>query len=365
VLLTGSVRGQDLLLEKEPIRTKLINCFYHIYNSDTVRFPQAARELKILIPDHPANDLLKSLSIYWAKYPLDLEGDEILKLKTLLKSTIEKCHEILDEDEDDFEVKYVDMIAHAMLALSYNRDHQFFRSASEAKKAYNYFREGFELMNDYNEFYFSSGLYSYYREKYPQIYPIYKTIIWVFKSGDMKEGLRLLRLAVDKTVFARVEAAFYSGHILLRYEMKPEEALPYAQLLGVEYPNNLFFRANYIENLLFLKRYDEAEELLKDFPETDHAYYQVAKSVFKGIIDEQKFEYESAETLYNRALEYSKRGVNEEIDNMKNLANCGLARLSLLVDDEEKAKDYYKSALKDVKFELYQQEPNEFLKLHN
>jgi len=364
ILISSEARSQQLILQKEPVKSKLIDCFFHIYNADTIAFPDAAAVLEEMIPGHPANDLLKALSIYWAKYPLDLNGRDLERMKALLSTTIDKCHDILDVNDDDFEIKYLDMIAHAMTALNYSKNHQFFKAATEAKKAYNYFREGFELMEEYNEFYFSSGLYDFYREKYPETYPIYKSIIWVFRSGDKKEGLRLLELAVEKTVFARPEAAHYSAHILMRYEMMPERSLKYARLLTEEYPQNLFFRSNYVENLLFIKEYDKAAQIMEDFPESQHAYYRMAKSVFNAIISEDKFQYELAETLYNQALEFSKLGVNEEIDNLKNLAYCGLARLSLLLNDQENAKAYYKLALEDVKFEIYKQEPMEFLELH-
>ncbi len=364
VLISSSIRSQELILQSEPVKSKLINSFYHIYNSDTVEFPKAAAILKKYIPDHPANNLLSALSIYWSKYPLNLVGSEIDRMTELLSVTIAECHKRLDINEDDFEIKYLDMVAHAMQAMTYSRNHQFFRAAAESKKAYNYFRDGFELMHKYNEFYFSSGLYSYYREKYPEVYPIYKSIIWVFKSGDKAEGLRLMKLAVQETTFARAEATHYTAHVLFRYEMKAEESLKYAEMLAKEYPKNLFFKSNYIENLLFLRRYREAEMMLDGFPESNHAYYRMAKSVFKAIISENRFEYELAETLYNQSLEFSKLGINEEIDNLKNLAYCGLARLSLQLNDHEHAKSYYKLALEDVKFEIYKQEPQEYLKLH-
>lgn len=364
ILISFGARSQELILQSEPVKSKLVDCFYHIYNSDTVKFPEAAALLKESIPDHPANDLLTALSIYWSKYPLNLNGGEIERMTQLLKVTMEQCHERLDENEDDFEIKYLDMVAHAMQAMTYSRNRQFFKAASESKKAYNYFRDGFELMNDYKEFYFSSGLYSYYREKYPEVYPIYKTIIWVFKSGDKEEGLRLMKKAVEETTFAKAEATHYTAHVLFRYEMQAEESLKYAKMLAKEYPKNLFFKSNYIENLLFLKQFEEAEEMLDSFPETDHAYYRMAKSVFKGIISESRFKYELAETLYNQSLEFSKLGVNEEIDNLKNLAYCGLARLSMQLDEHENAKSYYKLALEDVKYEIYQQEPEEYLELH-
>ncbi len=364
ILISSSARSQGLILQTEPVKSKLIDCFYHTYNSDTVKFPEAAALLKEFIPDHPANDLLTALSIYWSKYPLNLNGSELGRMTQLLKVTMDQCHERLDENEDDFEIKYLDMVAHAMQAMTYSINRQFFRAASESKKAYNYFREGFELMNDYKEFYFSSGLYSYYREKYPEKYPVYKSIIWVFKSGDKEEGLKLMKKAVEEATFAKAEASHYTAHILFRYEMKAEESLPYARLLAEEYPKNLFFKSNYIENLLFLKQFEEAETVLDSFPETNHAYYRMAKSVFKAIIGESKFEYELAETLFNQSLEFSKLGVNEEIDNLKNLAYCGLARLSLQVNDQENAERYYKLALEEVKYEIYQQEPEEYLELH-
>ncbi|MDA0196780.1 MAG: hypothetical protein O2887_17130 [Bacteroidetes bacterium] len=357
--------AQEFILQKEPVNSKFLECFYHIYNSDTASFKESSIKLKKLIPTHPANDLLIALSIYWSKYPLNLDGKELVRMKEELIATTEKCHEILENHENDFEVRYVDMIAHSILALTYSRDSQFFKAAGEAKKAYNYFRDGFELMKNYNEFYFSSGLYSYYREKYPEAYPIYRAVVWMFKSGDKKEGLRLMALAFKETVFAKAEAAHYLSHILMRYEMKPALSLRYVEYLSNRYPGNLFFKANYIENLLFLKRYDDAALLLDDFPDDEHAFYQMAKKVFTGIVAENESEYKFAERCFNDAIEISKRGTSEEINNLKSLSYCGLARLSLLVGNMESTLSFYKMANDLVKYDLYKKEPEEYLSRHD
>ncbi|MEQ9426881.1 MAG: hypothetical protein RJQ09_20830 [Cyclobacteriaceae bacterium] len=365
LILSGFLaQAQNRDLMKEPLRSQIKECFNHIYNSDTYEFGQAAEQLKKSLPNHPMNNLLAALSIYWSKYPLNLNGAEIEKLKKLLDESISKCHVLLEEEPDAFDIKYIDMVSHSILALGHSREGQFFKAAGEAKKAYNYFKEGFKLMEEYPEFYFSSGLYSYYREKYPEIYPIYKTIIWVFKSGDKKEGLRLMKLAFDQSEFAKAEAAHYLSHILLRYEMKPIAALPYVRFLANEYPGNLFFLSNYIETNIFLERYNEAEKWLVNLDESEHPYYRTAYAVFQGRVAESKYQYELAETLFNEALAIAEGSINEETDNLKNLALCGLARLSLLNNNSEKAQEYYELALEDVKYEIYQQEPDEFLEVH-
>ena len=365
LLLSFPLLSQDIILQKEPVNSKFLECIYHIYNSDTTSFQQSSVELKKLIPAHPANDLIIGLSLYWSKYPLNLDGGELIRLKETLVATTERCNEILENYEDDFEIRYIDMIAHSILAVTYSRDSQFFKAAGEAKKAYNYFRDGFELMKDYNEFYFSSGLYSYYREKYPEAYPIYQAIVWMFKSGDKEEGLRLMALAFEETVYAKAEAAHYLSHVLMRYEMKPDKSLRYIEYLSNHYPGNLFFRANYIENLLFLNRYDDAALLLDDFPDNNHAFYQMSKRVFTGIVAESKYEYEFAERSFKDALEISKRGTSEEINHLKSLTYCGLARLSLLVGDRERTVSFYEMAYDLVKYDLYRREPKEYLSGHD
>ena len=67
-------------------------------------------------------------------------------------------------------------------------------------------KTGFDLMHKNPEFYYTTGLYNYYREQYPESHPGYKTVVWVLAGGDKEKGLQLLHKASKEALFTKTEA---------------------------------------------------------------------------------------------------------------------------------------------------------------
>jgi hypothetical protein len=53
------------------------------------------------------------------------------------------------------------------------------------------------------------NLYDYYREAYPRIYPVYKSLALLFPRGDMEKGLKELNTSASGSVVLKAESAFY------------------------------------------------------------------------------------------------------------------------------------------------------------
>ena len=134
------------------------------------------------------------------------------------------------------------------------------------------------------EFLFTTGLYNYFREKYPEIYPIYKPFVWVFKSGNEEKGLEQLERATRETILSRVEAAIYLSYIYLRYEDTPKKAQKLLTSLKVQYPANFYLLAKYFESIRMYPHYQKIKtEDCQKLMTTDRFYYQVVGHVFEGL----------------------------------------------------------------------------------
>ena len=70
------------------------------------------------------------------------------------------------------------------------------------------------------------------------------------------------------------------------------------------YPGNLLYQAEYIKNLLLIKKYDEAETIINHYyGMSGNNFFEGQLSVFNGIIQEKKYRNNSkAEQLYNKGV---------------------------------------------------------------
>ena len=58
----------------------------------------------------------------------------------------------------------------------------------------------------YSDFYFFTGVYNYYREAYPEAYPVYKPLALLFPKGSKTKGLEDLLIASKNSIFLKAEA---------------------------------------------------------------------------------------------------------------------------------------------------------------
>jgi hypothetical protein len=107
----------------------------------------------------------------------------------------------------------------------------------------------------------------------------------------------------------------------------------------------------YIKNLLLLKHYDEAEELVKSSgKQISNTFYQAQLAIFNGILQEKKYHN------YEQAQEFYKNGVLD-ISHFAGYGNdfaayayFGLSRISDLNGDKRAKKTYHKKALELADF---------------
>ncbi len=180
---------------------------------------------------------------------------------------------------------YAYFSAEALLAKLDNFAHANMGAAGHAKNAYPYIKWCADYRQQYPDFYMVSGLYNYYREEYPQIYPFYKTIAWVMRLGNKEMGMKQLSIAAQQSLFS--EAGYYLGHILLDYEKKPQAALPVLQKTAAAYPDNLFLNAKYVDALLVADQPARALPIIVRLRASADAVYRLFGQLYQARYDLQ------------------------------------------------------------------------------
>lgn len=333
-----------------------------IYNLNFDAADKVIAKLDAQLGEYPGNYLLKAFYTNWKFKPLKSGEEPYQNFEMQLNRVIELSNTMLEKNKDDEEASFFLMAAHAFLAELYADNGQNLKALGEAKSAYKYIKIGFNQLDRNPEFYFSSGIYNYYREKYPEEKPFYKPFVWVFKSGNKEEGLRMLKSGVEKATFAKAECLTYLFHIYLRYEDSPGEALPYSQALHRNYPNNLLFTSFYIENKIRLKRFSDLLPEIRKLLNSKDDFFNYLGEIFMGqYMELYQKNFQDALTHYNRADEAGDKK-NCRVAHFDSILFLGMGRTYGALGKKDEEATYLKKAVKSAEYQAYRNEAQQLLK---
>lgn len=327
-----------------------------IYN---LNFPAADSLIAILdnkLGEYPGNYLLKAFYTSWKYKPIREDDESYTQFESYLTRSIELCEKMLETEKNNEEANFFLMAGHAFLAELYVDNGSNFKALGEAKSAYKYIKIGFDQLDTNPEFYFSSGIYNYYRVKYPEENPFYKSFLWFFRNGDMEEGLNMLEIGASEASFTKAECLTYLYHINLRYEDNPSTAMQYARILKNKYPKNLHYIANYIENCIRLDQYAGIEPLIQRLIDSEDEYYQYMGEIFLGnYLENSAKDLDSALAHYQRADK-----LGEEKDSRRphydSILFLGFGRIYQKQHKNELANDYLKKSIKSAEYSAYRKD---------
>lgn len=339
------VWGQTPLMDNPELINEINHTIDLIYNFEFEEASHRIETLEIKNGQHPTNYLLRALILYWRERPFVSESEIFLEYESYLYKAIELAAEYDKDERLEEEGIFYTMAGYSLLTELYSEEGSGMKVLGSAKKAYKLLKKGFELMEEFPDFYFPTGLYNYYRIKYPEIHPFYKSFLWLFVNGDMELGLSQLVIATQKGIFTQREAYIYLFHIYLRYQNQPEIALPYAEYLIGRFPGNTRFKTLYLEAMIFNSSDSIPQNIIDSLITDKKDIYRLAGLLFQGFLSEQKGSYKESERSLSEALElYNSMG--KEYDHYLSLIYVGIARLAVIEENKERAVEYYKMALK-------------------
>jgi hypothetical protein len=326
---------------------KNIDCIYNL------QFREARDLYKRIVaayPEHPVGYLIKGMMTYWENYPLLNSSPS----KGIFEEDLRQCIKAAEKNTNPVnEAEYLlsNLCARGFLLMYYADNNLVMEVIPLASSSYKYMRRSFDFTSVCSDLYYFTGVYNYYMVAYPKAYPVYKPLTLMFPSGDIKEGLNQLNLAATKSVVLRAESAFILTYIYENFENNYFLAHNYSSSLYEHYPENLRFLATYIKNLLLLRRYDEAYNLIES-PGTEktNIYFRAQLLIFKGILAEKKLhDNKAAQQYYNQGIrEISPFG--EYGNEFAAYGYFGLSRISETDGDKNSSQLYRKEALRLTDF---------------
>ncbi len=337
----------------------VLQCVEKSYNYEFQEANELLKKIKAKYPNHPVTTLLPATMLYWQYLPLKDSPQANAQYVKLMEQCIEQAN-VLIKKGLDVEGPFFMLAAHSFLAMNDADQGSMVKAVGQAKQAYTYMKKGFKLMEKNPEFYFSTGLFNYYIEQYPEDHSIVRPFMIFFQDGDKKVGLQQLEIGAKKAIFTKTEAAYYLVYIHLKHENNLAKALQFSTLLNQKYPNNPLYTTRHAEALVLSGHYEVAEPFAQQLAKKAGKVFPVAGQIFMGIIQEKAHKNDKlAAELYQKALKmpFDERFTKD----YHAFAYCGLARIADRAGDKSQAKSYYKKALSLAEYTLTKSEANRYL----
>lgn len=344
MIILGLADAQAQFLKDKTATDQTLRALDYLYN---LQFTQAEAEfasVKAKYGDHPVVYLWNAILVQWKNIPIDQKPAALKIHQSELQKCVDAANKYYSKPEYTEESIFFLVAGYGFLALVENYKENYLNAAQEGRKLIRYFKESKKLKNDNPEFLFISGLYNYYRERYPEQKPIIKPLMVFFESGNKSLGLRELEQAYRNSIFSRIEAATYLWDIYIKYETNFSKAASFSGALARKYPDNFVFRIMNIESLLLNAKFDEAENLTKSLAQNTNTVATLAYNTFKGYLAEHKYKnLDEAKAYYQKAerIKQAERYTRQ----YKAYTYLGLARIAAAEGDKTAAKNYYKSCL--------------------
>ncbi len=334
-----------------------------IYN---FQFDEARAKTKIIedhFGNHPAVLLLKAEIVFWKYRPLQKGTQPYNDYMGLLNQVIESTGQMFPDDKFEMEKNFYLMSGYSLLAEQYAEDKDYWSVLSNAKEAYKFMKNGMGHEETIPDYYFTTGLYNYYRVEYPILHPFYKPFLWLFMDGDKNLGIEDLKKASQLALFLKEQANIYLFHIYLRYENDPAKCLPYAKLLAKSFPQNLHFLALYGEALYYNHDFTDLKHCADELADKPNKFYSIPGYLFKGLLAEHNNEPEEAIKYFNFCISQATQN-DGEYDHYTAMAYAGLARVAYRQKKLDEAINYYKLASKTEPYVPVKEEADTFLSQH-
>ncbi len=223
---------------------KNISYIYHLqFDSAQIGFDKIIREK----PNDPAGYFFDAMIVWW-KININKENaslDELFNQKA--DKVIEVADRILDRNENDQYALFYKGGALGYKGLVSSLRENWFGAAENGKEALNLLQSAYDIDPQNKDVIFGVGLYNYFAEYVPEVYPVVKPLMLIFPKGDKLKGLSQIKESALSAKFAKTEARFVLAYLYLIYEKNYTESEIYAKSLHEEFPENPVFE-KYLNN---------------------------------------------------------------------------------------------------------------------
>lgn len=322
-----------------------------LYNRNTVAADEILGPWREKHPDHPIWLLWDGMEVWWNVLE-DLDNQSLdREFIARMQQADYEAGKILRSEPGHPDALIIRAVANGYIARLHANREDWLTSVQVGRKAYQAHQELIKIAPNLPDNHFAEGMKLYYAAYIPEEYPVVKAVSWFFPEGDREEGLTELRYAAKNGVFARPESKYFLANILHHYENNYEEAREIFADLIATYPDNSYYRREYLQTLSQLNQYDE----ILAFSNETLEYWQSKDEAIDPVLETEIKFWKGRAYYYNGNFENAKPHLVESVDIGRELVNSKQREIYILaayfagrtndrLGQKEEAKKYYQIA---------------------
>ena len=336
--------GQSSYLKRPDLLERVEACLQYTYNFSFQDARMIQRQLAQETPEHPAPSFLEALIIYWESFPLTPEKEASSQFIDLMDHTVEMAEPYLENTDTYLEGVFFDLFGRAFKAMFWADNGRSVKLIPDLAPMYRQTKEGFNLKEQFPEFYFSTGLYNYYIEAYPEAHPAYKPLVAFMQDGDKALGLQQLNYAINHAVYLKVESILFMSLIQLKYEKDLNTAYLFAERLYRTYPRNTYYQGHLITILLYLNRFSQVKQVIQAMDGQHDDYSEMIRNMATAFLEEkQNGNKRAAIRYYNETIENA-AALGPFTDSFTAIGYMGLSRIEKSKGNSRGAEEFARKA---------------------
>jgi len=231
----GAVNIPDAI---ERVRGLTLQGLEYAYNLDFSSANSKFDEAIAVEPTHPRPHLAKASLLFW-RYLVSKSDDDYESFLILADKAIETAENFLEKHGNDADALTCLGTLYAERAFARGRAKSYLKAAWDGKKSYDYYIDALEENPTAFDAYLGVGLYHYFVSFLP------KPLQWMTSNlgieGNPERGIREIRLAAEKGIYAKVEAQYSLSQFLPWYANDFDSGEKILQELSQRYPANSLF----------------------------------------------------------------------------------------------------------------------------
>ncbi len=236
----------------------------YIYNVEFDKAEGAFRELIKRYPEHPAGYFLDAMIDWWKITLFRNTNKYDNSFEEKIQKVIDRCDALLDENPKDINALFFKAGAKGYRGRYYAQKSEWVSAATDGSSAYNLMIECQKIAPGNHDIMLGTGIYNYFAQAIPDIYPMTKPLLAFLPKGDKQLGIYQLRASSKLARYAAMEARVVLLQIYYTFEKDNDLAESSAEELFTKYPNNPYFH-RYLARILVRKgKYDEFEKMWRD-----------------------------------------------------------------------------------------------------
>lgn len=236
----------------------------YIYNVQFDKAEDTFKELIVKYPNHPAGYFLDAMIAWW-KITLFRNTNQYDKpFEEKIQKVIDKCDDLLDKNPKDINALFFKAGAKGYRGRYFAQKQEWINAATDGSSAYNLMIECQKMAPGNHDIMLGTGIYNYFAQAIPELYPLTKPLLAFLPKGDKQLGIYQLRASSRLARYASVEARVVLLQIYYTFEKDNDLAESSAEELFTRFPNNPYFH-RYLARILVRKgKYDEFEAMWRN-----------------------------------------------------------------------------------------------------